>query len=267
MARLVVKRTPWWVAHKKWVMVVLPLATLQAATLAGFGYFYHRLDSLEQHSENTAVLPPLPPPQVPVEPLATTQQDVPEVSKVPALHQDKLVLVSEPLVQEPAKLGLKPVRDPQPEEKPPAEVAKEDIANPPAPKAVEKHSKGKAEDGKGKAVAPAVEKKQVDLTAQANRSGLQRPEPVRAVPAARPGVWVYLGELRDYGWYGQMLHISPTSGLPETGRSYQTQYIQRVYASPYGKVIDGEFHLGEWIYLHEVVRGRKNDVWGRVSPR
>lgn len=40
MARLVVKRTPWWVVHRKWLVVWLPLAGLQAATLAGLGYFY-----------------------------------------------------------------------------------------------------------------------------------------------------------------------------------------------------------------------------------
>jgi outer membrane biosynthesis protein TonB len=264
MARLVVKRTPWWVAHKKWVMVVLPLATLQAATLAGFGYFYHRLDSLEQQGDNVAAFPSLPPPQVPMEPLATTQQDVPEMGNASGQHQNELALVSEPMMQVPDK--PEPVSEAKPEKKP-VEVGKKEVVRHPAAKVVEKVSKERVVEGKHKAVAVPVEKKQVDLTALANRSGLQRSEPVRSAASGKPGVWVYLGELRDYGWYGQMLHISPTSGLPEAGRSYQAQYIQRVYASPYGKVVDGQFHLGEWVYLHEVVRGRKNDVWGRVSPR
>lgn len=255
MARLVVKRTPWWVAHKKWVMVALPLATLQAATLVGFGYFYHRLDSLEQHTENT--LAPLPSPQIqmPVKPLATTEQDVPAPGKDTTLHGEKVPLTSE-IVTQVLKTSSNPKH--QGVSKTTVTAVKESV-KPAVANVLNKSRKEKVEH-------PTVDKKRVDVVAVANHAGLQRSQPARPAPV-KAGVWVYLGELRDYGWYGQMLHISPSSRLPETGRAYQTQYIQRVYASPYGKVIKGEFHLGEWVYLHEVVRGRKNDVWGRVSPR
>lgn len=257
MARLVVKRTPWWKAHKKWAMVVLPLATLQAATLVGFGYFYHRLDSLEHQAESPAASTPSAPPPVPVKPLASTERDVPEPSKEQALHAETIVLKTGVLMQE-AEVKVASIQPP--ESKAAVVGGKEMPKLPPATKLVEKAEKRQV-------VKHSPEKKAADLTAVANRSSLQRSKPVKPTLPVKQGVWVYLGELRDYGWYGQMLHIPPTSRLPTPGRSYQTQYIQRVYTAPYGKLIQGKFHLGEWVYLHEVVQGRRNDVWGRVSPR
>ena len=57
MARLVVKRTPWWVAHRKLVVVWLPLAS---GNVGGAWVFYHRLDDLEQKTETSALTTPAP---------------------------------------------------------------------------------------------------------------------------------------------------------------------------------------------------------------
>ncbi|MDD5392331.1 MAG: hypothetical protein PHE17_04865 [Thiothrix sp.] len=290
MARLVVKRTPWWVAHKKLVMVWLPLATLQAATLTGFGYFYHRLDNLEQQADvsnsrsmvvadtpvmlaatDISVATPVPP--VPSSPpvseadvsvakevllqAATLLRDKTQEDKV--VEEDKIVLAS--VKPEPAPVAVKP-------------------ADPPKAKA-EAKEQPKAEKKKPEPEPVVKEKKQpansdADKTAIANREALHRSAAATASPLVMPevkpasaegGVWVYLGELRGYGWYDQKLHISPSSGLPEVGRTYKTQHIQGFYDAPYGKQRDGEFHLGESVYIQEVRRGAKNDVWAKVSGR
>lgn len=55
MARLVVKKAPWWASHKKQVLVWLPVASLQASTLAGLGYVYHRLAGLEEQQASEAI--------------------------------------------------------------------------------------------------------------------------------------------------------------------------------------------------------------------
>lgn len=114
-----------------------------------------------------------------------------------------------------------------------------------------------------------------DLTAAANRSALperlavNKPprREIEPLPTQVERVWVYLGELRDYGWHDQKLHIHPSSGLPEAGRIYTTQFIPNVYSAPYGRQMAGQFHLGERVFVHEVRRGRGNDVWGLVSAQ
>ena len=114
-----------------------------------------------------------------------------------------------------------------------------------------------------------------DRTATANRSGsvvrqltntTKRPD-IEPLPVQVDRVWVYLGELRDYGWYDQKLHIAPSSGLPAVGNVYLTQYIASVHAAPYGRQLAGKFHLGERVLVHDVRRGRGDDVWGLVSAQ
>lgn len=273
MARLVVKRTPWWVAHKKLVMVWLPLATLQAATLTGFGYFYHRLDNLEQqadvsHSRAMVVA------DTPVMLAAT------DISVAPPVSEADVSVAKEVLLQAATLL-----RDKTQEDKVVAEgkIVLASVKPEPTPVAVKPADppvKAKAEKKKPESEPVAKGKKQhansdADKTALANREALHRSAAATASPlvvqeaglASGGGVWVYLGELRGYGWYDQKLHISPSSGLPEVGRTYRTQHIQGFYDAPYGKQQDGEFHLGESVYIQEVRHGAQNDVWAKVSGR
>lgn len=266
MAQLVVKRTPWWAAHKKGLMVVLPLVTLQAATLIGFGYFYYRLDTLERQAVNSAPVSVMPEAEnsVPFRPFVMAQQDVADVDGTASvqLNNVEFALKASPEESE-SKLEaqtahggkLKAIESKKvlilsPANKPEQQLQKQkaDVLHEEKRKAVEK---------KGKTAAPVT----VARISSSQSVASKQPAP------ANESVWVFLGERRDYGWYGQMLHIPPGSGLPTAGKLYQTQYIQRVFDAPYGKVVRGKFHLGEWIYLNEVAKGRKNDVWGRVTPR
>ena len=304
MARLVVKRTPWWVSQKKLLFVWLPLASLQAATLAGFGYFYHRIDNLEEQTNETnkqtaafngdslplhtittpeAVVAPVPP--IPAAP----ERDVPD------LHSTLLASVNPATApniapQTPPKIEVtyyqvKPTpASPEPVAKPTPPAPKPVVAE----KTVEKKSvpapepmvKDKPKPEVKKVVpvpeptppAAKVKAKEAARTAQANREGLHvliktEPKAADPLPSQVDSVWVYLGELRNYGWYDQKLHISPSSGLPEIGQVYQTQFIPNVYSSPYGRQLAGGFHLGESVLIHDVRRGRNDDVWALVSAQ
>lgn len=280
MARLVVKRTPCWVVHRKWLVVWLPLAGLQAATLAGLGYFYHRLDNLEKPAERggvvvpvvgavtpvasvpepvvTTVVPPVPitEPPAPLPPIAANH-DVPEVHYVflPAAEPPATAKVMEktPVAASPKK----PAGD-----VPPSKQERKPELKPVAqkPKAQSVGTAGTAAD---------------DLTATANRAALPERlavnkaprQEIEPLPTQVERVWVYLGELRDYGWYDQKLHIHPSSGLPEEGHVYTTQFIPNVYSAPYGRQMAGQFHLGERVFIHEVRRGKGDDVWGLVSAQ
>lgn len=271
MARLVVKRTPWWVAHRKLVVVWLPLASLQAATLAGLGYFYHRLDDLEQKTETSALTTPAP--------LSTSALVAVPVPAVVAPPVPPVALAPEPIVvanltPPPPSYDMPEVRDVNVIPPPPLPVKPE-----PAPKAIVEPVKSAKP-----AVAPAPVKRDVktkptsvanDRTVIANRSRnvvrqltdtTKRPD-IEPLPVQVDRVWVYLGELRDYGWHDQKLHIAPSSGLPAVGNVYLTQYIASVHAAPYGRQLAGKFHLGERVLLHDVRRGRGDDVWGLVSAQ
>ena len=273
MARLVVKRTPWWVAHRKLVVVWLPLASLQAATLAGLGYFYHRLDDLEQKTETSALTTPAP-----ITASAPVATPAPVVIAPPA--PPPVVIAPEPIV-------VATLPPPSPAHDVP-DVRDANVSPPPLPAKSEPEPKAPVEPVKpAKPVAtPAAApvKREVktkppaaasDRTATANRSGsvvrqltntTKRPD-IEPLPVQVDRVWVYLGELRDYGWYDQKLHIAPSSGLPAVGNVYLTQYIASVHAAPYGRQLAGKFHLGERVLVHDVRRGRGDDVWGLVSAQ
>jgi hypothetical protein len=280
MARLVVKRTPWWVTHRKMAMVWLPLAGLQAATLAGFGYFYNRLDDLEQHADKS------PPRAIVVSdsPVLTKGADISVVSPVPPIPVDSpasaadVAAAKEVLLQAATTILQDNKAADDKSEGKIVLAAKPEPTYEPKPKPQpHPHPQPKAQviPEKKKPAPPVEERKHpvntdTERTAKANSETLRRSGPAVAVAApeaAVEGVWVYLGELRNYGWYDQKLHIPPASGLPEVGQTYKTQHIVGVYDVPYGEQRAGEFHLGESVFLYEVRRGRKDDVWGRVSAR
>ena len=268
MARLVVKKTPWWVAHRKFVVVWLPLASLQAATLAGLGYFYHRLDNLEQKTETSALVTPAP--------LAASVPVATPVPVVVASPVPPIVLAPEPVVV--ATLTPPSATQDVPE------IRDANVTPPSLPAKSESVPKAPIEPVKPVKPVAAPVKREVkakpaavasDRTATANRSRsvvrqltntTKRPD-IEPLPVQVDKVWVYLGELRDYGWYDQKLHIAPSSGLPAVGRVYLTQYIESVHAAPYGRQLAGKFHLGERVLIHDVRRGRNNDVWGLVSAQ
>jgi hypothetical protein len=130
----------------------------------------------------------------------------------------------------------------------------------------------------------------IDPTAEANLAALTSPALVDAetevetvqAPAFVPAVetdaaivphrtapvgvskWVYLGELRDYGWYGQKLRISPDSGLPEEGGTYQTQQIHGLYDEPHGRRVMGGFQLGDTVTVQKVRQEENGGVWAEV---
>ncbi|MEB4593354.1 hypothetical protein VSS37_20420 [Candidatus Thiothrix sp. Deng01] len=86
-----------------------------------------------------------------------------------------------------------------------------------------------------------------------------KPLPVGSV------VWIYLGERRDYGWYGQRLHISPDSGLPEVGKSYHTQEVHGIYDRPHGDRAMGGFQQGDLVTILNVLHEANNGVWAKVQ--
>ena len=79
------------------------------------------------------------------------------------------------------------------------------------------------------------------------------------------GRWVYLGELRDYGWYGQKLHVSPNSGLPDIGQTYRTQLIHGTYDQPHGNRSMGGFQQGDVVQVENVQRETDGKVWAKLS--
>lgn len=128
---------------------------------------------------------------------------------------------------------------------------------------------------------------EAERTATANREGIDQPvmtvaETVATTelpwaeddPSIKPfggaptpvGVvtWIYIGELRDYGWHGQKLHVAPGSGLPEVGQNYRTQMIHGLYQQPYGKRAMGGFQQGDTVTVLEVAHEVNNDVWAKV---
>ena len=79
------------------------------------------------------------------------------------------------------------------------------------------------------------------------------------------GRWVYLGELRDYGWYGQKLHVAPNSGLPDIGQTYRTQLIHGTYDQPHGNRSMGGFQQGDVVQVENVERENDGKVWAKLS--
>jgi hypothetical protein len=282
VAQLIIKKLSWWEGNAKQLILWGPIAAVQASTLAGLGYFYHRLNELEMQS---AV------PQQPL--LANTLQDVappipavrtsripPPLPPVPAPSPVVLqVTMASPVTQDVMRVG----QDFSIAEKPVVAKSK------PAAKKNKNTNTAKDDSSKKhvKAVAADTTLVTFDLTAQANRSALPslpaievntmaiEPEPevqLDAEPEIVPhrtapvGVskWVYLGELRDYGWYGQKLRISPDSGLPQEGGTYQTQQIHGLYDEPHGRRVMGGFQLGDTVTVQKVRQEANGGVWAEV---
>ena len=84
-------------------------------------------------------------------------------------------------------------------------------------------------------------------------------------PLEDHGRWVYLGELRDYGWYGQKLHVAPDSGLPNIGQTYRTQLIHGTYDQPHGNRSMGGFQQGDVVQVENVQRETDGKVWAKLS--
>lgn len=108
------------------------------------------------------------------------------------------------------------------------------------------------------AIAPSVPIVTEDASPLALPSMGGKPLPIGSV------VWIYLGERRDYGWYGQRLHISPDSGLPEVGKSYHTQEVHGIYDRPHGDRAMGGFQQGDLVTILEVLHETNNGVWAKV---
>lgn len=281
MARLVVKKTPWWVSHKKEVMVWLPLATLQAGTLAGLGYFYHRLTDLEQQEKETsAALADSP---APVAGLASSTMSLNIPAKADTMMPKPMAvpLQVEYAAASPGALSLMRVGQDF--------SALPTVAAKPEPKPVSKSKRTEAskERSTQKPVAAAVAVETADPTAEANLSALPpSPEfevsvvdtaasqdatvstdpeiiPHRTAPVGI-SKWVYLGELRDYGWHGQKLRLPPDSGLPEEGGTYQTQQIHGLYDEPHGRRVMGGFQLGDTVAVQKVRHEASGGVWAEV---
>lgn len=352
MAQLVMKRASWWEFNTKQAMVWIPVATLQMGTLAGLGYFYHRLTDLEAQTEELSSL------EAASGQLARTalrQADKPQNGSV-----------SERILPKPAAVPLQIALDRQdivgtmsaganffatlsPPLQPSENIAltvdnragkavnKEVL---PAARVVNSPAKSRANSDGAKAkkvstirLAPVTRAKRVGRsvtkpvvaarpassipkattllhadveaarTAAANRAGLygvdampQLPElsleeaalppvvqavavvepeavslPVPAPPTASKKplpvgtvTWVYLGELRAYGWHGQRLHVAPDSGLPVVGDSYHTQELHGLYDRPHGNRAMGGFQQGDLITILEVVHEPNNGVWAKV---
>ena len=94
MAQLLVKKSSWWEFNAKQAMIWVPVAAVQASTLAGLGYFYHRLNELEAQ-----------PPRQPL--LANTLQDV----KAPNSSRTRRIPPPPPPPSAPAPTALQVVLD------------------------------------------------------------------------------------------------------------------------------------------------------------
>ncbi|WML89954.1 hypothetical protein RCF98_13365 [Thiothrix lacustris] len=273
MAQLLVKKSSWWEFNTKQALIWFPVAAVQASTLAGLGYFYHRLNVLETQPVRQPVL-------------ANALQDV----KAPSTRLNR---VPPPLPPAPAPASWQVAMD--------SPVALgfmrvgQDFSHvapiKPKPKAVAVRS----------AVLHDADRADIKRVAQANRSAspvklkkiaqqqlapavpesepVYVPEVVNAepLPVAIPAeitrgkplpvgivAWVYLGELRDYGWYGQRLHISPDSGLPEVGGEYRTQKIHGIYDQPHGNRTMGGFQQGDVVSILDVQHESNHGVWAKV---
>lgn len=278
MAQLLIKKSSWWEFNAKQAIIWLPVAAVQASTLAGLGYFYHRLNALEAQ------------PTVPPQPwLANTLQDVapptptvrtsripPPLPPVPAPTPVALqVTMASPVTQDVMRVG----QDFAPTAKPAvAKPPKPAVKNKPTEASKERVSKKNVPDP----VMAVMETTFVspDPTAEANLAALPastdeaevvaeavviEPEivPHRTAPVG-VSKWVYLGELRDYGWYGQKLRIPPDSGLPEEGGTYHTQQIHGLYDEPHGRRVMGGFQLGDTVTVQKVHQEENGGVWAEV---
>ncbi|OQX06322.1 MAG: hypothetical protein BWK73_31230 [Thiothrix lacustris] len=292
MAQLLIKKSSWWEFNAKQAIIWLPVAAVQASTLAGLGYFYHRLNELEA------------PPAVPPQPLlANTLQDV--APPTPTVRTSR---IPPPLPPVPApipvalqvRLASSATQDVMRVGQDFATAEKPAVTKPPKPAVKNKTTDASKEHVSKKNVPDAVMETtfvSLDPTAEANLAALPAPADletaanadmavvvIEPVPESAPdatiavdseivphrtapvGVskWVYLGELRDYGWHGQKLRIPSDSGLPEEGGTYHTQQIHGLYDEPHGRRVMGGFQLGDTVTVQKVRQEENGGVWAEV---
>ena len=316
MARLLVKKTPWWVAYKGQALFWLPMATLQAGTLTGLTYAWDRLSELEQQASHLQRGDTTASGMVNRETAPQGLLAVDQVSTVPASSSPVLVAsiptnTAKMLLKDPHPVAITVAKDTalQTQIIPSRTLQRVKQTVKPDKAAVKARPKNlvtvvtaknitplpkvspRTERAVAKAATTALTPQQqlvlweAAKTAHANRD--HEPERLRITPliqsqeiaiprSAMPknskastvpvgsSVWVYLGQLRDYGWYGQKLHISPSSGLPEVGRAYLTQQIHGYYDAPNGKRSMGGFQQGDKVVIQRVVREENGDVWAKV---
>ncbi|SEA88642.1 hypothetical protein SAMN05660964_02713 [Thiothrix caldifontis] len=288
MAQLVIKKLSWWEGNAKQLILWGPIAAVQASTLVGLGYFYQRLSDLEgqgvkldyplllastlQDVEASSVprvrrIPPPPPPVAPM-PVAlqvavdsTLTRGVMRVgqdfSKNEVMAQTFSTVDSAPMTSSKSVLAV-------------SEPVVKTV------KAVERDAERVAQANRSSTLSKL---KVNDIQATQKPLILQRmsfsdtPDAVVSIPAEVPrgkplpvGIvaWVYLGELRSYGWHGQRLHIAPGSGLPVVGEQYRTQKIHGIYDQPYGNRTMGGFQQGDTVSILDVRHEANLGVWAKV---
>ncbi|MBU0655372.1 MAG: hypothetical protein KJ914_09605 [Gammaproteobacteria bacterium] len=291
MAQLVVKRVSWWsTPFAKQAMIWVPVAGFQAATLAGLGYFYGRLADVKSRPELAVDSVSL----VSVAPAAVTRTiPVPKpVSLQPVMDAQLAQGTMQAGEGFSMRKGVPPSADVAAPAAPIVIAAQEPVGAPVeatvSSKALSSSAPArKAEKPVGSAPPVVLQRAlEAQRTAEANRtdvdlSGNAVAETVGVTPLsrvdtdlARPfggaptpvGVvtWVYIGELRDYGWHGQKLHVASDSGLPIVGKNYRTQKIHGLYEQPHGQRAMGGFQQGDTVAVLEVIHEANNDVWVKV---
>ena len=275
MAQLLIKKSSWWEFSAKQALIWVPVAAVQASTLGGLGYFYHRLNVLEAQPTRQPVTPqlrvsriPPPPPPAATPTLWPVALDSPQSLGFMRVGQDFSSLAA----SSPRAVSTMSAR-------------KTPTVLPATSKPVEKASHvRKNSDAERVARAnqadPTVKLKKaihvttppVEVLELADVADVDVPTSVvipAEVPRGKPlpvglVAWVYLGELRDYGWYGQRLHIAPDSGLPEIGAEYRTQKIHGIYDQPHGNRTMGGFQQGDVVSILDVRHEANNGVWAKV---
>lgn len=154
-------------------------------------------------------------------------------------------------------------------------AAKETVKSEKVTKVIEKplESKKAEKPATSTSITPAkasklAKNKHEKLAVSAIDKPLKKPVKIPKLSLKPPedhGRWVYLGELRDYGWYGQKLHIAPDSGLPNIGQTYRTQLIHGTYDQPNGNRSMGGFQQGDVVQVENVEQENDGKVWAKLS--
>ncbi len=334
MTQLLIKQTSWWGAHQKHMALWLPVATLQAGTLAGLGYTWQRLLLLEQSQRDTGMtsvgwvnrdaasfgselstlhLPPasaLAATLVPQAAAVRAASVVMPSSAAPRLIQPEWVSITPSVIPPPLSNLHESAAIPSTPVSPQKVLASVHIA----PKPVSEHKALMPtikhasiqssvsnvyirKQRKAKQLPQPMTVREVNTKVRANKALLSVPTKtlVTALPVATlppvtredlsgkqqvvtadltpkkastvpvgSRVWIYIGELRDYGWYGQKLHIAPNSGLPQSGQSYLTQQIHGYFDMPHGVRSMGGFQQGDKVLVLRVIQETNGGVWAQV---
>ncbi len=275
MAQLLVKKSSWWEFNTKQALIWVPVAAVQASTLAGLGYFYHRLNVLEAQSMRQPVLAnalqdvtapttrlnriPPPPPPAPVSASWQVALDSPVALGFMRVGQDfSQVALAKPKPKQQV-VSVMPAVLHDAESADVKRVAQANRSTSPVKlKKITQQQLAPATPESEPVEVPEVVSAEPLLVAIPAEIPRGKPLPVGIV------AWVYLGELRDYGWYGQRLHISPSSGLPEVGGEYRTQKIHGIYDQPHGNRTMGGFQQGDVVSILDVQHESNQGVWAKV---